>query len=556
MGCLLVPDLPLQAVLRAEPELRGRPLVITSGPGNRAEIVAASDAATREAVRPGQTLPQARAVCPQIEARIASPALERTARETLLDIALSLAPRAELAPRAAGIFASEGVVFVDAGGTTALHGSESAFASVFHARAERAGLEGFVAIASTRGVSRLAARHLALSALHRRHAGGSAQRRGATRTNDAPEAPTTRILPPEREVAFLEPLPIDLLDPDDRTAEALTRFGVRRIRELLRLPRRDLATRLGPGLLELVARARGEEAEPPIPEPRTTTLEEGQDLEAPIASLEPLSLILRSLVSRLVERLVLRGLGCSELRLGLVLENGARQSRRVGVASPSQDERVLLRLLRLTVERAPPVAPIEGVTLHCEGVALRREQLDLFLPRGPSPNALDQTLAELASICGEDRVGAPEIVDTHRPDAFALKPFRRPRPARPPARASKAAGRSRARQAGVSAPGPAQAPARAKAPLRRGPRLAIRALRPPLRAEVHLVNGRPAHLRSAMGGGEIVTAAGPWRTTGHWWSKTAHFAIDHYDVQLGDGTTLRLAFDWKTKRWQIDALYD
>ena len=538
VGCLLVPDLPLQAALRAEPELRERPLVITSGPGNRAEIVAVAERAAQQAVRPGQTLPQARAVCPDIEVRIASPVLERTAREALLDVALSLAPRAETAPRASGIFASEGVVFVDASGTTALHGNESSFASVFHARAERAGIPGFVAIASTRGVSRLAARHLALAAMHRRLAPNTSE------TSKTSETPTTRVLPHEREVAFLEPLPIDLLDPDDRTAEALTRFGVRRVRELLRLPRRDLAARVGPQLLELVARARGEEEEPPIPEPRTTTLEEGQDLEAPIASLEPLTFVLRGLVSRMTERLALRGLGCTELRLALQLENGARQSRRIGVATPSQDERVLLRLLRLTVERAPPMAPIESVTLLCEGLPLRREQLDLFLPRGPSPSDLDQTLAELASICGEDRVGAPEIVDTHRPDAFGLKPFRKPARAAAPKRARPA---RRVRSEAT--------PARS-APPRRGPRLSMRALRPAVRAQVHLVNGRPAHLRCRLGQGEIVKTAGPWRTTGHWWSEAAHFAVDHYDVELDDGTVLRLAFDWKTKRWQIDGLYD
>ncbi|CAM9842754.1 unnamed protein product [Discosporangium mesarthrocarpum] len=362
----------------------------------------------------------------------------------------------------------------------------------------------------------------------------------------SPEAPTTRILPRDREVAFLEPLPIDLLDPDDRTAEALTRFGVRRIRELFRLPRRDLAARVGPGLLELVVRARGEEEELPIPEPRTTTLEEGQDLEATIASLEPLMFVLRGLVSRMTERLTLRGLGCTELRLGLQLENGARQSRRVGVATPSQDEQVLLRLLRLTVERAPPMAPIESVTLLCEGLPLRREQLDLFLPRGPSPSDLDQTLAELASICGEDRVGAPEIMDTHRPDAFGLKPFRKPRRPNPPPPSSR-----RGRRAA-----PSTSPARPAAPTRRGPRLSMRALRPAIRAQIRLVNGRPTHLRCRLGQGEIVKTAGPWRTTGHWWSESAHFAVDHYDVELGDGTVLRLAFDWKTKRWQIDGLYD
>jgi hypothetical protein len=56
--------------------------------------------------------------------------------------------------------------------------------------------------------------------------------------------------------------------------------------------------------------------------------------------------------------------------------------------------------------------------------------------------------------------------------------------------------------------------------------------------------------------GEILKVAGPWRTTGHWWSEPAHFAVDHFDVQMSDGTVLRLCFDWMGKRWHIDGLYD
>jgi protein ImuB len=523
IACLLVPDLPLHAELRASPELKGLPLVITNGHGFRAETLAVSHEAFAQGVRPGQTLPQARAVCPEIEARIASPILERAAREAMLDVALSLAPRAELAERASGLFLSEGAVYVDAGGIEALHTSESAFASVLHARAERAGIRGVVALASSRGIARLTARHLA-------HLPASPSDSSSDSSPGEAPSETTRILSPEEESAFLSPLPIDLLDPDDRTAQALTRFGIHCIRDLLRLSRRDLAARLGPGLLALVARARGEESEPPLSEPRATSLEEGIDLEAPIESLEPLAFVFRGLVSRLTERLTLRSLGCVELCLALQLANGARESRRIGVASPCQDERVLLRLLRLALESKPPVAAIERVTLTSLGVPLRREQLDFFLPRGPSPTELDQTLAELAAICGTERVGTPLVVDDHRPDAFALKPF------------SKTKLRSKN-------------DVRANRPQRK-PRLTLRALRPPLRAEVRIEQGSPVFLRSAVSQGEILSSAGPWRTTGYWWEKSTHFAVDHYDVQMSDGSVLRLCFDWKTKRWQVDGLYD
>ncbi len=519
IACLLVPDLPLHAELRASPELKGHPLVITNGRGFRAQTLAVSDQAFAQGIRPGQTLPQVWAVCPEIEVRIASPVLERAAREAMLDVALSLTPRAELAERTSGLFLSEGAVYVDASGIDALHASESAFASVLHARAERAGIRGVVALASSRSIARLTARHLAHLA------------RFPAASREEAFSETTRILSPKEELAFLSPLPIDLLDPDDRTAQALTRFGIHCIRDLLRLSPRDLAARLGPELLKLVARARGEENEPPLAEPRVMSLEEGIDLELPIENLEPLSFVFRGLVSRLTERLTLRSLGCVELRLALGLANGARESRRIGMASPCQDARVFLRLLRLALESNPPAAAIERVTLLCEGVPLRREQLDFFLPRGPSPNELDQTLAELAAICGAERVGSPLVLDDHRPGAFALKPFSEKKP-----------------RHGKNVEAHENVP--------RKPKLTLRALRPPLRAEVRIGRGRPVFLRSAISQGEILSSAGPWRTTGHWWEKSTHFAVDHYDVQMSDGNVLRLCFDWKAKRWQIDGLYD
>jgi protein ImuB len=540
IACLLVPDLPLRAELRASPDLCEEALVITDGKGSRATILTASARARVQGVREGSTLPQARALSRDLVVRVASPVLERAARETLLDVALSLSPRAELADRSSGLFASEGAVYVDASGIDALHEDERAFASVLFARAERAGLPGFVALASSRSIARLAARHLA-------HASGD--------DLTASPNPTIQVLTAGRELDFLAPLSIDLLDPNDRTAEALTRFGIHRVDDLLRLPRRDLAARLGSEILDLVARARGEEIETPLPTPRNHRLEEGADLEAPIACVEPLAFVFRGLVSRLVGRLQLRSLGCTSLHLEMTFENGGRENRRIGLASSTQDERVLLRLLRLEIESNPPDAAIEGVVLSCEGVPLRREQLDFFQPRGPSPSDLDQTLAELSALCGPERVGAPALLDDHRPDAFTLKPFTPRLPAPSSRNSRRGSGSSPGRRRSVKRahslpeiptpeasrescanrapemPGKAMNDSeRPKAPSE-GPRLTLRAFRPPLRAEVRIEGGRPVFVRSAVSQGEVLGSAGPWRTTGGWWSESAHFAVDHYDIQ-------------------------
>ena len=88
------------------------------------------------------------------------------------------------------------------------------------------------------------------------------------------------------------------------------------------------------------------------------------------------------------------------------------------------------------------------------------------------------------------------------------------------------------------------------------PVLVVRALRPPVAAEVRVHRGLPIQVRSAVSSGDVVHVSGPWRTTGRWWSDTGRYALDHFDVQVSDGTVSRLCFDWYKRCWRIDGLYD
>lgn len=506
--CLLVPDLPLAAELRAHPELRGAPLAITSGPGSRAEILSISPEAARGGVRPFTTVVHGRAACADLCVRVASPALARAARDALLDAALSVSPRAEAAPSSSGIYSAEAAVYVDARGITSLFHSEAGFASALIARAEKLGLPAVAAIASSRGVAHITAR---------RHTG-------------TPGA--TEVLLPGHDAAFLAPLPIDLLNPKDELAEALTRFGIHRVRDLTRIPERALVTRLGGGVRKLLALARGEESAPPIPIPSRTRFEESADLEAPVSHLEPFLFVLRGMISRLVTRLECRALACGDLDLDLDLEGGQRDARRIGIASPTLDPLVLVRLAALSLESRPPPAPIERASLATAGSPLRSDQLDFFRPAGPIPAVLSRTLAELEALCGPGRIGAPVVSDSHRPDAYAMAAF-----------------------APNSCEGSLARDVDAHAELSRGA-LAVRALRPPVPAQVHASLGSPKWIRSTLANGEVIRCAGPWRTTGGWWSREERFAFDHFDVQTSDGLVVRLRLDLTTSCWQIDAVYD
>ena len=104
---------------------------------------------------------------------------------------------------------------------------------------------------------------------------------------------------------------------------------------------------------------------------------------------------------------------------------------------------------------------------------------------------------------GQDRVGAPAVVDSYRPGAFALTPFATEH-AELPERAG-AAG-----QAGGAAPVPG-APAW----------LALRRCRQPVPARVAVdARERPIRVstdRRGFAGGRVLACAGPWRTSGAWW---------------------------------------
>lgn len=504
-ACLLIPNLPLAAELRAHPELGGEPLAVASGRGPRAELIAVSAEAARRGVLSQTSVAHARTVCSELSVRVASPALEIAARAALLDAALSVSPRATEAPRSSGAFAAEAAVYLDASGVDALFHSEAGFAAALCARAQRLGLPGNVAVASSRQVAHIAARRLS----------GPGE---------------TFLLAPGREAAFLAPLPIDILDPEDALAEALTRFGVYTVSDLLTLPRRALRSRLGPEVICLIELAQGRGDDAPLPVPSGARLLEAIDLEFPIDRLEPLTFVIQGLLSRLLARLEARHLACGDLALTLHREDGARDTRRIGAAAPTLDLRVLVRLVCQALESHPPQAAVEGASLETEGRPIQSDQLDLFRPAGPSPAVLGRILAELEALCGGDRIGSPRVADQHHPDAFQMAPFQ------------------------PGKPGTTHMPRESPSPL--AGNLAIRALRPPLDASVRVCQGLPEHVRSAIANGRVLQIAGPWRTTGGWWSREDHFAFDSYDVHTADGTVSRLRFDHLRKNWQIDAVYD
>jgi len=133
IACLLVPDLPVAAACRADPDLAGLPLALREGSGPHALVVAASPAARARGVRPGRhSVAQARTLAADLIVRGRDAAAERSAVRALADVAASLASRVETA--------ADGSVFLDASGATHMVASEAGLATALVTRAARIGL--------------------------------------------------------------------------------------------------------------------------------------------------------------------------------------------------------------------------------------------------------------------------------------------------------------------------------------------------------------------------------------------------------------------------------
>ncbi len=402
IACLLVPDLPVAALCRADPELTDRPLHVTEGSGPHARVVAAATRARARGVRPGvHSLAQARAVAADLVVHARDPAVEASAMRALADVAASVASRCERTADA---------VYLDAAGATHLTSSEHGLASALMARAARVGLAARVGIGASKTVAWLAALH-----------------------GDGGE-----VVPSGAELGFLAPLPLACVTPPPAVAATLARWGVQRLGDLARLPAAEVTTRLGPAGAALVRAARGEDTRALAPSPPPAEVEEAVTLEWALDTTPPLLFVLRALVERAVARLGLDGVGCARLGLTLDLDDRSRDVRTLDLVAPTRDRKTLLTCLRVALESRPPRAAVVAAAITAVPERVRAAQLGLFTPPGPAPERLATTLARLGALCGPGRVGVPVVVDTHRPGAAEVAAFIPPPSALPGAGAPEA----------------------------------------------------------------------------------------------------------------------
>jgi protein ImuB len=575
-ACIFVPDFPAEAILRGEPELRSQALAVLEGKPPLQKVFAVNEKARRASIELGMTKIQVEPWT-DLTLRPRSSVQETAAHAALLDCAQSFSPRVEDTALDTAI--------LDLSGLETLFGAFPKIARDIARRTSDLGLEANVAVASNPDTARFAARGF----------------------------PGVTIIPEGKEAERLSNLPLDVLfpelaapDPSEEVARFLEIFdlwGVRNFRALCALPEVALSERLGQRGIRLQQLARGAVSRTLVPVDPPLVFEEATELDYPLVLLEPLAFLLARMLDQLCARLSTRALAAQSLSLQLNLDSGFRTTddmdhhpsqsegpmhfargstmpgatptlavttpdsqlgtrdaqrftRTLELPVPMLDAKVFLKLLQLDLKAHPPGAPILKVHLSATPAQPRPTQGGLFLPPTPEPEKLELTLARIAGMVGDDKVGSLQLLDSHHPAAFRMQRFVPRGPDKPKEKSDNSV---------FSAP-----------------IAALRMFRPPLRATLTLRDGKPAHVvcpKRKDIQGAILWMAGPWRSSGDWWEQDG-WSRDEWDIAIrcaadtpvGQNTrqTLvnnsasgkpgmalyRLVHDLLTDRWFVEGTYD
>jgi protein ImuB len=549
-ACIFIPDFPAQAIIRLEPELRLCAVVVLAGRTPLEKVVAVNENARQMEVEPGTSKSQLEA-WENLVLRTRSESHEKSAHAALLDCAQSFSPEVEdTAPD---------VVLLDLAGLESLLGPLPKIARDLAQRVSQIGLQANIAVAANPDTALLAARGFC----------------------------GVSLIPQGCEEERLGDLSVDVLlegfssdtQESARWVETFDRWGIRKLRSLAALPSVPLSERLGQQGIRLQKLARGAASRNlRVSEPQQI-FAESVELEYPIVLLEPLAFLLNRMLEQVCARLRARALAVQELRLNLELAANSRNdqpssndtltrtfTRALHLPTPMLDAKVFLKLLQLDLQAHPPGAPIVKIHLTATPARPRSLQSGLFQPVFPEQEKLELTLARIAGIVGEGRVGSVELLDTHREGAFAVRHFA---PVESPSVSNKVQTPSRKRKVMSLPENDSACELEEKlaenkkeiAAEKMSTVIALRLFRPPLIAIVTVREAKPVRLRCPDRedvAGEIVWTAGPWRSSGDW-SEQEGWSREEWDIAVSVVTGLvlyRLVQDKFGGKWFVEGTYD
>jgi len=300
-----LPRLPLDRRARLEDPRIATVFAITSQIKNAPRLTHLTDRAHAMGLYPGMSVPDARALCPDLLTEPGDPLREDMLLRAVRRWADQLSPWIAL-DRPDGLL-------LDVSGCAHLFGGEMAMARHSLARFADMQIMAKIGIADTKRAARALARHAHIQAQTQAHIQAQAQPQAQPQAqhNDA----AISIAKPGKTRDALDALPVEALDVEARITTDLRRVGLKTLGQIYTIKQAELARRFGIEMVTALSKMLGQFPDPVSPMRIDPVFAARMNLPDPIGLKSDLTLVLEKLSSSVCERLKRAKMGARHFQL-------------------------------------------------------------------------------------------------------------------------------------------------------------------------------------------------------------------------------------------------
>lgn len=324
------------------------------------------------------------------------------------------------------------------------------------------------------------------------------------------------IVAPKQQALAMEALPVQALRLEEHVVADLRSLGLKRIGQVVELPREELTARFGEQLIVRLDQALSSRAEAVTPCRPAPVAAASWATESPVNRWELLEVVLGRLLQRVIRQLPLNT-GIVRLRCQLGYEKRAPYTFIVGLVRPTSQRQRMLELIRLQWEGLQLAAPVASLRIEVmqTGIKVTRQNELFASSTRDDPRALADLVERLAARLGREQVVRPRLVREAQPEqAVQYEPLLE--------------GKKTIRRKASSRKTSSQAPQLWQRPIH------VERRPVPLQVTAVIPLGPPARFRLRGEDYRIERTWGPERIETSWW-RGRMVRRDYYRVETQDG---------------------
>ena len=292
-------------------------------------------------------------------------------------------------------------------------------------------------------------------------------------------------------------LPLASLSIEQDTLNIFSELGLRRVEDLLAVPKDDLINRYGRTFSNVVDVIEQKGRQLLTPNVKDSQISWSYHLDSPVEDFEQLIFLLNHGLEKLFGDIARLALSTEQLDISFKLRNKTSKAYEIKTSFPTLERAFWLKLVNLRVALDPPESDIVSVNVVAHFTKPRPAQKGLYAVSRPEPERLLLTVNKLKKLVGEENVGIPVILNERLEGRERLE-----------IKAEKAI-------------------------------IAFNYFHPPVRAEVLVRDGRLVFVKTRYFEGHVSEYSGVWKSNSKWWDRS--WKTEEWDVEIENKGIYRLS---------------